>query len=295
MVGADASVTSVAVLSEQEYVGLICFFLFLIVSVRCIAQIYGDGQIRGTTGIDVYGLTPWEKAVATDVGRNLDLIDPDLSVPAHVIGVPYLINSPLTLRHPPLGMLVSSALSLSSVSFNNNNDDHPKFSPTHVYYRQQHTVQIIELVECTAPPPRNIASVIHDSDYSSSYSSSDDNDDSDQEDEAATSYCSSDVPPEHSESPPIPSGEGESLPIELASDSYSSTKRILAWRENFASDFGTAFAGTSLTPPWTSHPDLSLPDSSSLPMSLKRKLDIDTDSVSDPIYPALALLLTVFG
>ena len=151
-------------------------------------------------------------------------------------------------------MLVSPALSLSSVSFNNNGG-HPKFSPTHVYCRQQH--QIIELVECTAPPPRNIASVIHDSDYSSSYSSSDDDDDSDQEDEAATSYCSSDVPPEPSDSAPIPSGEGDSLPIELASDSYSSTKRILAWRENFANDFGTAFIGTSLTPSLYFPPDLS--------------------------------------
>ena len=150
-------------------------------------------------------------------------------------------------------MFVSSALSLSSDSFNTTNDDHPKFSPTHVYYRQQHTVQIIELVECTAPPPRNIASVIHDSDYSSSYSSSDDDDDSDQEDEAATSYCSSDVPPEPSDSAPISSGGPP--PIELASDSYSSTKRILAWRENFANDFGTAFTGMCVLPHrlWTSH------------------------------------------
>ena len=141
----------------------------------------------------------------------------------------------------------------------------PKLSPTAVYYREQHTVQIIELVECSAPPPRNIASVINDSAYSSSYSSdyssegSDEDSEDSEDEEAATSYCSSDLPPEHPDAPSA--GDDVSPRIELASECYSSIKRILAWRENFSNDFSAAFETSS-------------------PPSLKRKMALDDDDDS---------------
>ncbi|EDR05251.1 uncharacterized protein LACBIDRAFT_303561 [Laccaria bicolor S238N-H82] len=142
-----------------------------------------------------------------------------------------------------------------------------KFTPRHVYLRQQHTVQVIELVEGPPPPPRRITSVINDSSVAASSSC----DDSSSEDSASqlsteepscSSYCSSDIPPEHLES----SQSHEQTRAESSTETYSvRMKRILAWRENFSSSIGATF----------SEPHL--------PSSLKRKLacdEEDDDNVS---------------
>ncbi|RDB23835.1 hypothetical protein Hypma_008949 [Hypsizygus marmoreus] len=140
------------------------------------------------------------------------------------------------------------------------NDD-PKFSSGHVYFRQQHTVQIIQLVEGPPPPPRNITSVIADSyasssAYSSGYSSSSSSTHEDDE-SACSSYCSSDMPPEQPDSPLCGDESGAALRPGLSTETYSSTKRILAWRENFSSQL----SATSSEP--------------ALPTSLKRKFGLE--------------------
>ncbi|KAF5383804.1 hypothetical protein D9615_003817 [Tricholomella constricta] len=123
-------------------------------------------------------------------------------------------------------MLVPHSVSSSDAHAH---DDH-KFSTGHLYLRQQHTVQIIQLVEGPPPPPRKISSVS----YSSSSSDSDD-------ESAGSSYCSSDLPPEQSEE------QSTTLRSELPSETYSTTKRILAWRENFSSHLSATASEPSLS------------------------------------------------
>lgn len=133
----------------------------------------------------------------------------------------------------PLSVSSSDALS----------QDDNKFSSGHLFLRQQHTVQIIQLVEGPPPPPRNITSVINESyasssAYSSDYSSIDEDE---EEEEACSSYCSSDLQPD---SPPCDDESDAAPRPELSTETYSSTKRILAWRENFSSHFSATFSGT---------------------------------------------------
>ncbi|KIJ97659.1 hypothetical protein K443DRAFT_105269 [Laccaria amethystina LaAM-08-1] len=140
---------------------------------------------------------------------------------------------------------------------------HQKFSPGHVYLRQQHTVQVIELVEGPPPPPRRITSVINDSSVAASSSCDDSSEASlSTEEPSCSSYCSSDIPSEHLESPQ----PHEQTRAESSTETYSvRMKRILAWRENFSSSIGATF----------SEPHL--------PSSLKRKLacdEEDDDNVS---------------
>ena len=120
-------------------------------------------------------------------------------------------------------------------------------SSTHFYLRQQHTVQIIQLVEGPPPSPRRISSVINGSAASSSsqYSSQDsESSDGDDEESVCSSYCSSDLPPQQQpQSPPCdddsnlrtpgPSSQSYSLPL----------KRILAWREDFSIPLSTTLSG----------------------------------------------------
>lgn len=121
-----------------------------------------------------------------------------------------------------------------------------KFSPGHVYLRQQHTVQVIELVEGPPPPPRRITSVINDSSVAASSScddsSSEDSASLSTEEPSCSSYCSSDMPLEHLESPQ----SHEQTRAESSTETYSvRMKRILAWRENFSSSIGATFSGRS--------------------------------------------------
>jgi len=120
-----------------------------------------------------------------------------------------------------------------------------KFSPGHVYLRQQHTVQVIELVEGPPPPPRRITSVINESSVAASSSCDDSSEDSaslSTEEPSCSSYCSSDIPSEHLESPQ----SHEQTRAESSTETYSvRMKRILAWRENFSSSIGATFSGRS--------------------------------------------------
>ncbi|KAG5653313.1 hypothetical protein H0H81_001184 [Sphagnurus paluster] len=138
-------------------------------------------------------------------------------------------------------MLVPLSVSSSDV----HNHDDPKFSTGHLYLRQPHTVQIIQLVEGPPPPPRKITSVINASTsaYSSSYSSSSTS--SEDDESLCSSYCSSDLPPEQSDSP-LGDQESTALHSELPHETYSTTKRILAWRENFSAHLSTTASDITL-------------------------------------------------
>jgi hypothetical protein len=108
----------------------------------------------------------------------------------------------------------------------------------HIYY-QQHTLQIIQLVEGQPPPPRRMGSIApSDSSASSSSSSSEFDSESDSDDESIqSSYCSSDDRPMHqpwSEQPPP-------YPFSIPDDTYSyRMKRVFAWRDNSSSDSDTS-------------------------------------------------------
>ncbi|KAF8998121.1 hypothetical protein BDQ17DRAFT_1391777 [Cyathus striatus] len=129
-------------------------------------------------------------------------------------------------------------------------------SSNQLYLRQPHTLQVIQLVECS-PPPRRIGSAIESSsassssscDYSEEYSESAP---SEEEEEVCTSYCSSDEEEECE--------DASALRPEYNSDTYSvRMKRILAWRENFSAHMGASFSEPIL------------------PSSLKRKMSSEHD------------------
>ncbi|TFK39541.1 hypothetical protein BDQ12DRAFT_603704 [Crucibulum laeve] len=140
-----------------------------------------------------------------------------------------------------------------------------KVASSHLYLRQPHTVQIIQLVEGPPPPPRRMGSVIEDSsassssscDYSSEYSESAV---SDEEESVCSSYCSSASPEEELEFPS--KLDSSALSTEAASDTFNvRMKRILVWRENFDADLSATLSDSAF---------------SSSP-SLKRKINSDED------------------
>lgn len=140
-----------------------------------------------------------------------------------------------------------------------------------LYYKHPYSLQIIQLVECSAPPPRHLSS--HSALYSSpapSSSSSDyssnqhelADDQPDDDEEICSSYCSSDVPPEQLQS----THQDPSTPYSPSSlpDTYDlRMKRILAWRENFSAAMSAAFSDSTLS------------------NSLKRKFHDDRDGDGD--------------
>lgn len=107
-----------------------------------------------------------------------------------------------------------------------------KFDDHRVYVQQQHTVQIIQLVEAPAPPQRNLGSAI-DSSYcsSSSYSESSSLASEEEEEVVCESYCSSD-------------DEEVQDTRSCPPDTYSlRMKRILSWRENFSAHLSATLSG----------------------------------------------------
>lgn len=97
----------------------------------------------------------------------------------------------------------------------------------HDYHKQPYAHQIIQLVECPAPPPRSAPA------YSDSVSESDDDD----SEEICSSYCSSDAPPDELEA-------ADPAYVSPSPDTYNlRMKRILAWRENFCPAMSAALAG----------------------------------------------------
>ncbi|KAK7033935.1 hypothetical protein VNI00_012560 [Paramarasmius palmivorus] len=118
-----------------------------------------------------------------------------------------------------------------------------KVASTNLYH---HTVQIIELVECPAPPRPSI--INNDSDASSSYASSSYTSSEDEEDEEeveCSSYCSSED--ELAGSPQPLYSESTTT---YAYDTYSiRMKRILSWRKNFDAQMGSTLSEPSLSSP----------------------------------------------
>lgn len=157
-----------------------------------------------------------------------------------------------------------SPLSVSSSDVLIQDDKFP--SSSHLYLRQQHTVQIIQLVEGPPPSPRHInGNTASSCDYSSEDSESSDEDDGDDDDEeeeeesVCSSYCSSDLSPEQ-----LPRDyDSNALRPGSSSQTYSlPLKRILAWRENFSTQPGATLSGDSFS-------------------SLKRKIHIEDDDDRD--------------
>jgi len=116
--------------------------------------------------------------------------------------------------------------------------DQPKVDLAHLYCRQQHAVEIIQLVEVPAPSRRFASSPI-DSGSSSSCYSSESESEYPADDEGVsdgTSYCSSDTSEEM---------YCEEEEISNSDETYDTrVTRVHAWRENFAKDMGLALSDT---------------------------------------------------
>ncbi|KAI0642406.1 hypothetical protein C8Q79DRAFT_1013679 [Trametes meyenii] len=139
--------------------------------------------------------------------------------------------------------------------------DYPPHA-AHLYLHPQRTVEVIQLIEVPAPPPRShpYTSVASSSFVSSSCDSSDD--DSEEDESVCSSYCSSEEEQEPSQAP-------------VYDDTYKTRlNRVLAWRDGFEK----AIDGDVQLRAPPSSPVSSPPASSS---SLKRKADSDVEFDSD--------------
>ncbi|KAF8653530.1 hypothetical protein AX16_003914 [Volvariella volvacea WC 439] len=125
----------------------------------------------------------------------------------------------------------SSTSNVSNILISHQKQD-SLVAPSHFYcpHQQPYTVQVIELVECPHPPPRDISPPATSSYYSSSYTSSSCGSDSEECDEESIceSYCSSVEQDHHS-----CDDDSSSLASQTSMDSaFSATmKSILVWRE----------------------------------------------------------------
>lgn len=201
----------------------------------------------------------------------------------------HLNKSPCPSLFSPLMIDLPQHRMLSPLSFSSDSLIHDtKFPSSHIYRRQPHTVQIIQLVEGPPPSPRLIASGSTPSsyDYSTEDSQSSEGEDEDEE-SVSTSYCSSDLPPEQLKSP-VCNNESIAVRPELSSQTYSMPlKRILAWRENFSTQLSDTLSGMRGSFHVSSFSPNYLPDHS-FSSSLKRKIlfegddDQDYDSVCNP-------------
>ncbi|KAL0955231.1 hypothetical protein HGRIS_004132 [Hohenbuehelia grisea] len=126
------------------------------------------------------------------------------------------------------------------------------------YLPKQSPLQVIQLVECPAPPPRPIADVAARSDATSSsydddsnyYSSSTSSTDPDDDDEDCSSYCSSDLPSEEVDDCVVEDTQRCALAAESLPQTESMRmKRILAWREDFSSQMSDTLYDPSLSSP----------------------------------------------
>ncbi|ESK93190.1 hypothetical protein Moror_14650 [Moniliophthora roreri MCA 2997] len=128
------------------------------------------------------------------------------------------------------------------------NDVDSKVNSTDLY---RHTVQIIELVECPAPPRRifnNDTCYASTSYVSSSYTSSASEDDNEEEVECS-SYCSSEEDLEASPQP-LYDEDTTTSTTTYGYDIYSlRMKRILSWRKNFSAQMGSTLSEPSLSSP----------------------------------------------
>ncbi|KAH9849853.1 hypothetical protein C2E23DRAFT_887834 [Lenzites betulinus] len=143
--------------------------------------------------------------------------------------------------------------------------DHAKLPRPHLFLRQQHTVEVIQLVEVPAPPPRSHISSFASSSFASSSDCSS-TAESDDDESVCSSYCSSDDDDEHMDTDPTRAPAYD--------DTYHVRfTRVLAWREGFSK---AADAQDPLLPaPPPPSPVSSAPSSSP---SRKRKAESDISS-----------------
>ncbi|KAI6101125.1 hypothetical protein EDD16DRAFT_1694731 [Pisolithus croceorrhizus] len=113
----------------------------------------------------------------------------------------------------------------------------------HLYVREPHAIQIIQLVEASPPPPRNISSVIQSASAGSSYPST-----SESDEEECSSYCSSVVTPDESCK--------DREPAPWADDTYSiRMKRVHLWRDAVTKDPSSPCSSSPLKRKLNSHHD----------------------------------------
>jgi hypothetical protein len=136
-------------------------------------------------------------------------------------------------------MFGSSGSTRSSyIMFDPHSGDQPKVAH-HVYCRQQHAVEIIQLIEVPAPSQRFAPSRIGSSSSSSSYSCSTASEYSSHND-VVSSYCSSDTPEETTFEEDEPSTPDTTYDTRVT--------RIHAWRDKFARDMGFTLPGMFFHP-----------------------------------------------
>ncbi|KAJ3485934.1 hypothetical protein NLI96_g4592 [Meripilus lineatus] len=134
-------------------------------------------------------------------------------------------------------------------------DTSPQSGP--VYLRQHRTIELIELIEVPAPPPRQQPSTITSSEASSSpytESCSSSEFDSEEDESAGSSYCSSDEE------------DMAQRDMPLYDDTYRTRlNRVLAWRDGFSKSSAAPSGGDA-------HASLS---------HQKRKVDHDSMDLDD--------------
>ncbi|EGN95082.1 hypothetical protein SERLA73DRAFT_125413 [Serpula lacrymans var. lacrymans S7.3] len=124
-----------------------------------------------------------------------------------------------------------------------------KLSPAHLYVRQPHAIQIIQLVEGPPPPPRRISSV------------------------DCSSYCSSYMTPEHS------SEDREIAPT--SDDTFAiRMKRVCDWRENLTKAMGASPGPSPSSSPLKRKTYPCETDNDNLSQSSKRSRSRDEQSPS---------------
>jgi len=133
-----------------------------------------------------------------------------------------------------LGSSGSTHSYIGSLMIDPHTSDQPKVDLGHLYCRQQHAVEIIQLIEVPAPSRRFTSSPIDSRSSSSCYSSEPESEytSDDEAEPVGPSYCSSDTPEQM---------DSEEEEISNSDKTYDiRVTRVHAWRANFAKDMGLA-------------------------------------------------------
>jgi len=150
-----------------------------------------------------------------------------------------------------LGSSGSTCSYIGSLMIDPHTSDQPKVDLGHLYCRQQHAVEIIQLIEVPAPSRRFPSSPIDSSSSSSCYSSESESESEYPPDEEAesigSSYCSSDTPEQMDSEEEEISNPDETSDIRVT--------RVHTWRANFAKDMGLTPDTLPMNPPKRKAPD----------------------------------------
>lgn len=141
----------------------------------------------------------------------------------------------------------------------------------HLYVREPHAIQIIQLVEGPPPSPRNISSVIQSASAESSYPST-----SESDEEECSSYCSSVVTPYESCK--------DHEPAPWTDDTYDiRMKRVHLWRDAVTKDLPSPCSSPLKPKLYSYHDD---DDNSSRYPSKQPKRSLTTPSPSGYVCSA---------